>query len=63
MIDKDKGATICCTQINLNHSKLAQDKVGNKIKKKLNTNSTPLFFLIQEPYIHKSKHAKKDPIM
>ena len=52
------AAAISCLQINLNHSKLAQDCVANKIKA-LNNKQTEFVICVQEPYVYGSKHARK----
>ena len=53
------GSTaISCLQINLNHSKLAQDCVANKIKG-LNNKNTEFIICVQEPYVYGSRHARK----
>ena len=49
---------ISCLQINLNHSKLAQDCIANKIQT-LNNKREEFIICIQEPYVYGSKHAKK----
>ena len=51
-------AAISCLQINLNHSKLAQDCVASKIKA-LNNKQTEFIICVQEPYVYRSKHARK----
>ena len=43
-------AAISCLQINLNHSKLAQDCVANKIRA-LNNKQAEFIFCVQEPYV------------
>ena len=47
-------------QINLNHTKLAQDNISGQIAK-LNIRNPPTLFIfcIQEPYIFHGKHARK----
>ena len=52
------AAAISCLQINLNHSKLAQDCIANKIKS-WNNNQTEFIICVQEPYVYGSKHARK----
>ena len=51
-------AAISCLQINLNHSKLAQDCVANKIKA-LNNKQSEFIICVQEPYVYRSIHARK----
>ena len=51
-------AAISCLQINLNHSKLAQDCVANKIQA-LNNKQAEFIFCVQEPYVYGGKHARK----
>ena len=58
MPDKARAAAISCLQINLNHSKLAQDCVANKIQA-LNNKQTEFIICVQEPYVYGSKHARK----
>ena len=58
MINTVKMAPICCLQINLNHSKLAQDCVANKIKA-FNTKQNNFIICVQEPYVFRQRHARK----
>ena len=51
-------AAISCLQINLNHSKLAQDCIANKIQA-FNNKQTEYIICVQEPYVYGSKHARK----
>ena len=51
-------AAISCLQINLNHSKLAQDCVAEKIRQ-MNKKATDFIICVQEPYIYGAKHARK----
>ena len=44
-------AAISCLQINLNHSKLAQDCIANKIRG-LNCKQSEFIICVQEPYIY-----------
>ena len=62
MINTVKMAAISCLQINLNHSKLAQDCVANKIKV-FNTKQNNFIICVQEPYIFRQRHARKTKIM
>ena len=51
---------ITVVQLNLNHTKLAQDDISRKIAKINAKQPTELFiFCIQEPYIFKGSHARK----
>ena len=52
------AAAISCLQINLNHSKLAQDCVANKIQN-LNKKQEEFIICVQEPYVYGAKHARK----
>ena len=47
-------------QVNLNHTKLAQDNICGQIAK-LNIKTPPILYIfcIQEPYIFHGKHARK----
>ena len=58
MPDTNGLAAISCLQINLNHSKLAQDCVASKIQS-FNKKQTNFIICVQEPYIYGSKHARK----
>ena len=58
MSNTTKMAAISCLQINLNHSKLAQDCVANKIKT-LNKKQAEFIICVQEPYVYGSKHARQ----
>ena len=58
MTDNAGTAAISCLQINLNHSKLAQDCVANKIQA-LNNRHNEFIICVQEPYVYGSKHARK----
>ena len=51
-------AAVSCLQINLNHTKLAQDCVASKIQA-MNTKQTEFIICVQEPYAYGSKHARK----
>ena len=51
-------AAISCLEINLNHSKLAQDCIANKIQT-FNKKQTEFIICVQEPYVYGSKHARK----
>ena len=46
------------TQINLNHSKLAQEHIANRINL-YNKNSDPFCICVQEPYVYGGKAAKQ----
>ena len=52
------AAAISCLQINLNHSKLAQDCVASKIQG-LKNKTKDFIICVQEPYIYNKKHARK----
>ena len=52
------SAAISCLQINLNHSKLAQDCIASKIKG-WNNKQNEFIVCVQEPYVYGSKHARK----
>ena len=58
MSNNTGSAVINCLQINLNHSKLAQDCVANKIQS-WNNKQTEFIICVQEPYVYGSKHARK----
>ena len=58
MSNNTGSAVISCLQINLNHSKLAQDCVANKIQS-WNNKQTEFIICVQEPYVYGSKHARK----
>ena len=58
MTNTTNAAAISCLQINLNHSKLAQDCVANKIQS-LNKKQAEFIICVQEPYVYGSKHARK----
>ena len=45
-------------QVNLNHTKLAQDNIAREIAR-FNKNSTNFIIGTQEPYVHGGKHARK----
>ena len=45
-------------QVNLNHTKLAQDNIAREIAI-ANKKSSNFIFCIQEPYVHGGKHARK----
>ena len=45
-------------QVNLNHTKLAQDNIAREIVK-FNKKSTNFILCTQEPYVHGGKHARK----
>ena len=49
MSDKAGMAAISCLQINLNHSKLAQDCVASKIQA-MNNKQNEFIICVQEPY-------------
>ena len=51
-------AAISCLQINLNHSKLAQDCVPSKIQG-MNNKLTEFIICVQERYVYGQKHARK----
>ena len=51
-------AAISCLQINLNHSKLAQDHIASQIQT-LNNKQAEFIICVQEPYVYGSKHARK----
>ena len=58
MSNNASKTAISCLQVNLNHSKLAQDCIANKIKA-LNNKQTEFIICVQEPYVYGSKHARK----
>ena len=58
MIDSADTAAVSCLQINLNHSKLAQNCVANKIKA-FNTKQNNFIICAQEPYVSKQRYARK----
>ena len=58
MPDTSGTAVINCLQINLNHSKLAQDCIANKIQA-FNKKQQEFIICVQEPYVYKLKHARK----
>ena len=58
MTVQGKLAAISCLQINLNHCKSAQDCVADKIKA-FNNNEASFIVCVQEPYVFRSKHARK----
>ena len=58
MPDTSGAAAISCLQINLNHSKLAQDCIANKIQS-FNKKQHEFIICVQEPYVYRSKHARK----
>ena len=51
-------AAVSCLQINLNHSKLAQDCVASKIQA-MNIKQNEFIICVQEPYVYGSKHARQ----
>ena len=51
-------AAISCLQINLNHSKLAQDCVASKIQA-MNNKQVEFLVCVQEPYVYGGTHARK----
>lgn len=59
-IIKTKMMSIQVAQINLNHTKLAQEEISRKIQAHNKKDPVELFiYCIQEPYVHKKAHAKK----
>ena len=58
MSNSTGSAAISCLQINLNHSKLAQDCVANKIQN-WNSKQNEFIVCVQEPYVYGSRHARK----
>ena len=58
MSNKTGAVAVCCLQINLNHSKLAQDCVANKIKS-FNNKQVEFIICVQEPYVYGGKHSRK----
>ena len=58
MSSVDKMVAISCLQINLNHSKLAQDCIASKIQA-FNNKQTEFIICVQEPYVYGAKHARK----
>ena len=55
----ENNQKIACIQINLNHSKLAQDNIAGKIST-FNKKQNELFIICaQEPYIHNKVHARR----
>ena len=58
MQQNESAAAISCLQINLNHSKLAQDCIASKIHS-FNNKKEEFIICAQEPYVYGSKHARK----
>ena len=58
MSNSASKTAISCLQVNLNHSKLAQDCIANKIQA-LNNKQAEFIICVQEPYVYRSKHARK----
>ena len=58
MPSRTGAVAMSCLQINLNHSKLAQDCVANKIKS-FNNQQVEFIICVQEPYVYGGKHARK----
>ena len=58
MSNNASTAAISCLQINLNHSKLAQDCVASKIQT-LNNKQSEFIICVQKPYVYGTKHAWK----
>ena len=58
MTRNECAAAISCLQINLNHSKLAQDCIASKIQT-FNNKQEEFIICVQEPYVYGSKHARK----
>ena len=50
---------IACIQLNINHTKLAQDHISSKISQ-MNKLKQDLFIIcVQEPYIHNKSHVRR----